>query len=283
MEKHTIRSLQARTLERLKKHLAWQSLFILTSLTIYLTSCISPQSVIYFQGDASGSNLSRIVQDYTPVLQPNDLLSIAVGSLSAEANEIFNAVNQSTTTKLNYGGTGAGSSQVPIGYLVDTDGNIQLPLVGKVKVGGLTTNVAADTLRRRLEYYLKEPTVVVRNINFKVSVLGEVNRPSVYTIPDERITLPEVLSLAGDMTIFGRRDNVMVIREENGSREYAYLDLTSRTVFDSPFYYLHKNDVIYVEPIKARMNSTDRTMQILPLVISSVSVLTLVLWRLWLN
>ncbi|WP_229253812.1 hypothetical protein [Dyadobacter sp. NIV53] len=110
--------------------------------------------------------------------------------------------------------------------------------------------------------------------------MGEVNRPSVYVIPDEKITLPEVLSLAGDLTIYGKRNNIMIIREEKGERQYARIDLTSRATFDSPFYNLHKNDVIYVEPIKARMNLTDRTVQLAPLFLGIVTALSLAFYRL---
>lgn len=206
------------------------------------------------------------------------MLSIVVGSLNAEANEVFNGANRYSAPTTNYGTSGSSSSQ-PFGYLVDTDGQIELPLVGKIRVEGLATRIAADTIRRRLGFYLKEPSVSIRNINFKVSVLGEVNRPAVYVIPDEKITLPEVLSLAGDLTIYGRRENIMIIREENSKREYIRIDMTSRDIFDSPYYYLHKNDIIYVEPAKAKMNATDRTVQLAPLFISIVTAISLVIVR----
>lgn len=242
------------------------------------SSCVSPKSIVYFQGDTLRHSSQNVVQNYIPTIQSNDLLSIVVGSLNPEANQIFNVANESTTASSNYSTTSQSRTQ-PVGYLVDADGNIELPLVGKIKITGLQTQVAADTIRKHLMLYLKEPTVVVRNINFKVSVLGEVVRPAVYVIPDEKISIPEVLSLAGDLTIYGKRNNVMIIREENGTRQYARVDLTSRQIFDSPYYYLHKNDVIYVEPIKARMNATDRTIQLAPLLVSIVTALTLIIIR----
>ncbi len=252
---------------------------VLLVLSTMFTSCISPKSVIYFQGDTARFSADHIKQEYYSVIQPNDLLTVVVGSLNAEANEIFSAASAATAGSVNYNAAGAAQRTQPIGYLVDKNGMIELPLVGKVKVSGLESAVAADTIKARLLYYLKEPTVAVRNINFKVSVLGEVNRPAVYGVPEEKISLPEVLSMAGDLTIYGRRDNVLVIREVNGVREYAHVDLTSREIFDSPYYYLYKNDVVYVEPIKARMTTTDRTMQLLPLVLSSLSVITIILTR----
>ena len=245
-----------------------------------MTSCVSPKSIVYFQGDTLRYASDSITQRYVPTIQPNDLLSIIVGSLSAEANEIFNAANMVTTTTTTYAGNNTGAGRQPVGYLVDSDGNIELPMVGKIPVAGLITQVAADTIRRRLLTYLREPTVSVRTLNFKVSVVGEVARPSVYVIPDEKITLPEVLSMAGDLTIYGKRDNVLIIREEEGRRQYARVDLTSRQIFHSPYYYLHKNDVVYVEPVKARMAMSDNTRQLIPLYVSIVTAISLLVWRL---
>lgn len=240
-------------------------------------SCVSPKSIVYFQGDTLRYSIDSIRQTYTPTVQPNDLLSIVVGSLSPESDVIFNVPNQYTTSAMNYSATGGGSRQQSLGYLVDSEGNIEMPLVGKVKIQNLKTQVAADTIRQRLLKFLREPTVTIRSLNFKVSVLGEVNRPAVYVVPDEKITLPEMLSLAGDLTIYGRRDNITVIREENGLRQYAKVDLTSRDIFDSPYYYLHKNDLVYIEPVKARMTYADRRVQLLPLAISIVSTLGLII------
>lgn len=237
------------------------------------TSCVSPKSIVYFQGDSLRNSSEKISQNYTPTIQSNDLLSVVVGSLNSEANEMFNTVNAATTASTNYSVTSAGARLQPLGYMVDNEGNIEIPLIGKVKVKDLKTTVAADTIRHRLLNFLKEPSVIVRTLNFKVSVLGEVNRPAIYVIPDEKISLPEVLSLAGDLTIFGKRNNVMVIREENGNRQYARLDLTSREVFNSPYYYLHKNDVIYVEPVKTRLAATDRRQQLVPVIVSIVAAI----------
>lgn len=247
-----------------------------------ITSCVSPKSIVYFQGDSLKYSAQTITQNYVPTIQPNDLLTIVVGSLNNEANEVFNTPNLFTTASANYATTGGGARTQPLGYLVDADGTIEIPLVGKVHIGGLRTMTAADTIKNRLQKYLKEPSVIVRNLNFKVSVLGEVVRPAVYVIPDEKISLPEVLSLAGDLTIYGKRNNIMIIREENGKREYAKVDLTSRDIFESPYYYLHKNDVVYVEPIKARMTTTERSVQLIPVytgIITALGVLVLNLTR----
>ena len=252
------------------KGLALSSFFLFSCIIAGTTSCVSPKSIIYFQGDTTRFSSQEITQKYTPTIQPNDILAIIVGSLNAEANEVFNTPNLFTTASTNYSANGGGAKVQPLGYLVDSDGSIEIPLVGRVKIAGLRTTDAADTIRVRLLSYLKEPSVIVRNLNFKVSVLGEVHLPAVYVIPDEKITLPEVLSLAGDLTIYGNRSNVMIIREENGKREYARLDMTSREIFNSPYYYVHKNDVIYVEPVKAKMLDTDSRIRTVPIIVAIV-------------
>ncbi|MBE9466611.1 polysaccharide biosynthesis/export family protein [Dyadobacter subterraneus] len=234
------------------------------------TSCVSPKSIIYFQGDSSRLHSQQIIQNYIPKIQSNDILSIVVGSLNSEANEMFNTANTAMTASANYSAQSSGARLQPLGYLVNVDGSVEMPMIGKINIKGLTTSEAADTIRTKLLAYLKEPSVMVRNLNFKVSVMGEVKFPAVYVIPDEKITLPEVLSLAGDLTIYGNRSNVMIIREENGKREYARMDLTSTNVFNSPYYYIHKNDIIYIEPVKSKMLDTDSRIRTVPLIVSIV-------------
>lgn len=243
--------------------------FVYVVIIAGMSSCVSPKSIVYFQGDSTRYYSQEIKDTYIPKIQPSDILSIIVGSLNTEANEVFNTPNQFTTASTNYSNYGGPRVQ-PLGYLVDRDGNIEIPLLGKLRIAGMRTDEAADTIRLKLQNYLKEPSVIVRNLNFKVSVLGEVKMPGVYVIPDEKITLPEVLSLAGDLTIYGSRNNVMIVREENGKREYARLDLTSRELFNSPYYYLHKNDLIYIEPVKARMLDTDSRIRTVPLIVTIV-------------
>ncbi len=252
------------------------TLFLLGVLIISgtFTSCVSPKSIIYFQGDTLSYKVDEITESYIPTIQPNDILTIIVGSLSAEANEMFNAANSMTTAGANYSSTGSGAKLQPLGYLVQADGTIEMPLIGKVNIAGLKTIEASELLRNKLLEYLKEPSVIVRNVNFKISVLGEVRSPSIYVIPDEKITLPQVLSIAGDLTIYGNRKNVLIIREENGKREYARIDLTSRDIFSSPYYYLHKNDVIYIEPVQARMLESDIRSRRVPLVASVAAAIS---------
>jgi polysaccharide biosynthesis/export protein len=239
------------------------------------SSCVSQKDVTYFQPFDKATDLQQIElpNKYINYLQSGDILSIVVNSLSPEATAMFNPyadfqVTRNQTAQSN-------SPQPATGYLVDEEGNIALPLVGKIKVAGLSTKEATDVISKKLEHFLVSPTVNVRIINFKISILGEVVRPSVYTIPNERITLPEAISLAGDLTIFGKRNNILIVREIDGKREFGRVSLNSRELFTSPFYYLRSNDVIYVEPVKGRITTSDRAIQLAPIFISTLSILAL--------
>lgn len=210
------------------------------------------------------------------MIKKGDLLSIQVSSLNAEASTYF---NPSAMTDVSAAAGSANSLTRSIGYLVAADGTIKLPLVGQLAVADLTTSKASELISSKLRAYLKEPTVSIRNLNFKISVLGEVARPSLFTIPNEQITLPEALGLAGDLTIYGRRDNVLIIREENNQRVFARLDLTRRDAFRSPYYSLHPNDVVYVEPGKVRVTSVDRTYQLAPIITGILSLVAIIATR----
>ena len=243
---------------------------------LFLDSCTSARKLTYFQSTTGQEDTLSIAQPFVPVIKKSDVLAIQVSSLNSEASAYFNpaaaAEAGSTITPTNP------LARTP-GYLVDTDGTVRLPLVGQVPVENLTNADAAKLIQSKLTPYLKEPTVNVRNLNFKVSVLGEVARPALFTIPNEQITLPEALGLAGDLTIYGRRDNVLVVREVGDKRVFARLDLTRRDAFQSPYYSLHPNDVVYVEPGKARVTSVDRAYQLAPILIGILSLLAIIATR----
>jgi polysaccharide export outer membrane protein len=256
--------------------------YLLISACIGLTSCISSKELVLYQANGSGSDLSMTqVERYIPTIKAGDVLSVQVSSLSPEATTYFNPYGvmqamSGSQTQLN-----AQTTPFPFipGYTVSEEGQIELPLVGKQMIKGLTNSQAAASIKEKLLDYLKEPTVNVRNMNFQISVLGEVARPSHFLISTEQITLPAALGLAGDITIQGQRNNVLIIREENGQRTFNRVDLTKRDVFKSSYYYLHPNDVVYVEPGKARIANADRTYQILPIAISALSLLTIIISR----
>lgn len=252
-------------------------LFLLISFTV--SSCVSQKKISYFQVSQAEKDIQSIEDDhkYMAKLQPGDILSILVGSLSAEASELFNPYLPTVTGVASQQTTQSTSPNPATGYLVNQQGIITIPLIGKLYVSGLTTEQVTDIITEKLNKYLEQPTVNVRILNFKISILGEVNRPAVYTIPNEEITLPEAIAMAGDLTIYGKRNNVMLIRKINGKREFNRIDLTKRDLFNSPFYHLQDNDVLYVEPTKTKISSGDRLVQLAPVILSSISVLAVLI------
>lgn len=251
------------------------SLFVLALL---LSSCVSSKNLALFQdGPNTTVDSLSIAKQYTPTIQVGDVLSISVNSLNPEASAIFNLPENMALIQ----GQGLNASANPLayqpGYVVAKDGTIDFPMLGRINVAAQSSSQISSLLKEKLKAYLKEPTVNVRNVNFRISVLGEVNHPSLFLINNEQVTILQALSMANDLTIFGKRENVLVIREENGKKTFARLDLTKRDVFSSPYYYLHPNDVVYVEPNQARAASTDNTYRVAPIVISAASaVLVLV-------
>ena len=252
------------------KHFYLKPLSFVLLFTFFCSSCVSRKNVSYFQAESENAESQSVetAPVYVANIKRGDILQIIVSSLSPEASVMFNPYAAMMGSSEN-----SSNSLPPAnGYLVDEDGNITLPLVGKVQLAGLSTGKATVLITQKLDKFLQQPTASLRILNYNISVMGEVSRPSVYTIPNERITLPEALSLAGDLTIFGKRKNIMVIREVNGKREFGRVDLTRRDLFSSPYYYLHSNDVVYVEANTGKFTSSDKTAQLLPIVISVISV-----------
>jgi polysaccharide export outer membrane protein len=180
-----------------------------------------------------------------PVIQPNDLLTIQVysSSLSQEQATLFNLPNTNTT--------GSG------GYLVDIQGNITMPLVGKIGAGGLTRAQLGQKIEKTLDLYVKGPSVVVRYLQFRVNVLGEVKSPGTKNFSTDRVTIIDALGAAGDLTDYGKRNNIMVFREENGERKMYEVDLRSAAIFQSPVYQLQQNDLVYVNANKSKLGQVD--------------------------
>lgn len=268
------------TLAFLRQRFAFQLLGSVL-LAHLLSSCASTQQVVYFQGDTSQVSTMAIRLPVVPRIKSGDVLAITVGSLSEESNLVFNVPNINALTYTNFPGqTGGIARQQPWGYQVDSVGRVEMPLIGRVKISELTVSEAADTLKNRLLQFVKEPAVNVRYLNHKFSIIGEVARPATYNLLSDRVSLPEALSMAGDLTIFGRRDNVMVIRENKTTREVARLNLTSRETFTSPYYYLQDGDVIYIEPSKGKVTFTDRSVQLIPVVASVLTALGILILNL---
>lgn len=238
-------------------------------ISLCFCSCVDTKKTLYFadQPEAAISSSNVIPQS---LIQSNDILSIHVSTAVSAASDVFNTPNQTTATA-----TSASGSQLQAsGYLVNADGNIQYPIIGNIKASGLTTMQLKDQITKMLldRKLLVDPVVSVRQLNFRVSVLGEVNRPAVLNVPNEQITLLEALGLAGDVTIYGRKDNIMVIRQEGDKKIIKRLNLNTSDIFTSPYYYLKSNDVVYVEPGKSRLYSTSKFNQLLPIVLSALSL-----------
>jgi polysaccharide export outer membrane protein len=247
-------------------------LFATIAITLFATSCVDQKQISYFQPATEKSDIEKAdaIQKAALRLKAGDIISVGVSSISPESNTMFNpflVMQQMSSQNVQP------NTIVPaIGYMINDEGAISLPMVGKVEVAGLNTKEAGALIVQKLDKYLINPIVNVRMLNYSISVLGEVARPSVYNVPNERITLPEAISLAGDLTIYAKRDNILVIREVAGKREFARIDLTKRDLFNSPYYYLQPNDVIYVEPGKNKAATTNRTLVYAPTIISALSL-----------
>ncbi|MUP44547.1 polysaccharide export protein [Gramella sp. BOM4] len=230
---------------------------VLLILLLCLTfSCVSRKEIVYFQGlDQVENQLDENINTSLKI-KPNDLLTISVSAPEQEAALPFNLpVVGVPQGGAELGGLSVNGRQQLQTYLVDSDGNIEFPVLGTTEVAGLNRQELSAKLKSQISEYVQDPIVNVRIVNFQVSVLGEVNRPGTFDVKDEYLSLSKALGLAGDLSIYGRRDNVLVMREENGQKIHAYLDLTDPAVINSPFYYLQQNDVVYVEPNGAQIQS----------------------------
>ncbi|MDR0748421.1 MAG: polysaccharide biosynthesis/export family protein [Tannerellaceae bacterium] len=218
-----------------------------------LLSCGSPRNVVYLQ-DVEPLKQQTIGRPYEMIIHQDDLLAIMVNSKDPELALPFNM----PMVSYQLGSLSAPQQRV-LGYLVDKEGNIDFPILGKLAVAGLSRMQLTALIKNRLidEDLIKDPVITVQFLNFKISVMGEVARPGSFTINSDRVTLLEALSMAGDLTIYGKRDRVAVIRETNGKRTVLFHDLRSADIFESPCYYLQQNDIVYVEPNKARAGQSE--------------------------
>lgn len=248
---------------------------------LFLLGSCSVKKTIYFNDLPVDS--VRVLKESSkftdPRIQPDDMLSISVQTIdpttAAVANQSMAIQAIGASSASNVG------TQLITGFLVDRDGYVHMALLGKILVKDLTTYEARERISEVASKYYKEPTVQVRFANYKITVLGEVARPATYTVPNEKVSILDALGLAGDLTIYGKRDNVLLVREQGGQKELVRLNLNSSDIFQSPYYYLKQNDVLYVEPgrAKAAANNASRT-QTFALIGSLVSVLIVALTRL---
>ena len=263
----------------MKKKNLYKSLYLTAIFTVFFTlsGCVTNKKIPYFQDIQliERAKLDSAIKFTEPLIQPDDILSITIFTLNPATSAV---INQTISTPTIGGGANTSlNAQSANGFLVDRNGDVELSLIGKIKLSGLTTYQAKELIRERAKSIYKDPNVQIRFANFKVTVLGEVNAPAAYTLPNEKVSVLDAIGLAGDLTIYGKRDNILIVRDVDGQKEYARLNLNSSKIFNSPFYYLRQNDVIYVEPNKARVSANNAAqLQLLGAVTSIATVLVLI-------
>jgi len=234
--------------------------FVLLSILV-LSSCSTRKEIVYFQGAENLEGMESLME-FEPVFEVNDLLQIQVSSINPEVVIPFQMNMMGGSNQM--GGAGAGNSggstggggrnQGAIGYLIDVDGNIQFPVLGKIPAAGMSRSEFEAFLTEELKTYVKDAVVAVRLLNFRIVVLGETGQ-SVVPVANERISVPELIASAGGITYDGKRDNILIIREIDGVKTVGRVDMTSADVFKNPFYYLKQNDIVYVEPTYRQVKS----------------------------
>jgi polysaccharide export outer membrane protein len=258
-----------------------KAFFTYALLILITSSCATNRKLTYFSNLNVGSDYkAEIKNDIEPKIQADDLLGITVSSLSSESNALFNGGTVAPPTGAIAGSASPVVAKSGEGYLVNKEGEITFPVLGKMKLSGLTKEEAAEKLTNEIKKSVKNPTVNVRFLNFKITVIGEVNKPSTFTVPTEKVTILEALGFAGDMTAFGRRENVLIIREKDGVRSVVRVDFTNKDLLNSQYFYLQQNDVVYVEPVKAKVLQSSASSFYLPIISVAASVISVLVFSL---
>lgn len=228
--------------------------FVLVSVIVFMFSSCRPQrAIVNYLEDMRDTSARKTFYVTEPIIQKNDLLSIQVysASLDPQIDLMYNLNMQNNNSSSQ-------NSQL-YGYLVDQKGNVELPRIGVVKAEGLTKEQLADNIKVKLKGQLTDPSIIIRFMNFRVIVVGEVGQPGVKTVNVENLTLLEALAMAGDITLFGKKNEVKVLRENNGQREMGIVDVSSTKMFESPYYQLQQNDVVLVEATRYKVRQAEQT------------------------
>ncbi len=243
-------------------------LFLIISMALLMSACSSQRKVIYFQGEIPSFNEA---EKYKLKIYPGDILSVNIFTINAEAYPYFSVSMDRPMSDTR--------SAYEKGIIVNDSGQIKLPLIGSLNLGGLTISAATQLIESSLKKYIDEPIVTLKKLNFKITILGEVNKPGTYPILNERVTLPEALGLAGDVSQFGDRQKLRIIREENNETKDFLIDLTSASSIRPEIYYLHPDDIVYVQPVKRRafQNITPSVTLFTSIITTAVIALTFII------
>lgn len=258
----------------------WAILSLLLILVLTAPSCVYHKQLVNFrsEGERTVSAAVEILNQVEPKIQPNDVLHIQVNSYDDEAAQPFNRLRTGQNNNMNLGNQQGFNAQNLFGYMVSFDGFIDFPVVGRIAVAGLSLTETRNLLLTLITPYVSDAVVNVQFLNFKFTIMGEVNRPMTYNVPNPRITILEAIGMAGDLTLYANRTSILVIREVNGIREYGSVDLQSPDLFASPYFYLQQNDVIYIEPLRQRIATVaDPAQRIIGYVTAGLSIVSIVL------
>jgi polysaccharide export outer membrane protein len=242
------------------------------SLLLFFSSCVTHKAVPYFAdfSDTAKPYATRTVVYKSPIIQPDDILLITIATLD---NSLVSAVN--TTNAINAG------AQPASGYIVNSHGIVELPFVGDIQLSGLTTTEAQDTIKKAADKLFNDPIVSVRYANFKITVLGEVNHPGSFVMPNEKVTLFDALGTAGDLTDNAKSNSILLVRDSTGeNKQMVRLDINSKNIINSPYYFLRPNDMLYVEPTADKLlNTTSANIarQRISLITSAIAVVSTIL------
>lgn len=249
--------------------------FTFFSSLFFLASCGFNKQLAYFKS-TTDTSITVVQKDFEPIIQTGDILYVGVNSLDPMSSALFNFSTTGTSAAPGMQSANSLPANTTLGILVNNDGTIELPKIGKIMARGKTKDQLRNGLLEALQPYLKDPVVTIRFMNYRVTVLGEVNRPGTLPILNERVSVLEALGLAGDLTMYGNRNNILLIHENKGVKETKRLTLNDYSLFSSPYYYLQSNDVLYVEPNKAKAYISSPVAVLLPAFTTSISLLVLV-------
>jgi polysaccharide biosynthesis/export protein len=243
--------------------------YVIIAALVILTSCASTKKLTYFNDIAATTGTDSLNLPQQLRVQPGDILQITITTIDKDVSMIFNPMLLSNT--------GPGNNNIEQGYLVDSLGFITLPVAGKIYVKGKTTTTINDDVVAELSKTIRNVYVSTRLINFRISVLGDVAKPGSYKISSERITILDALSMAGDLNVTAKRNDVMIIREVDGVKSYTSLNLNDSKILSSPYYYLSNNDVVYIKPGPNRSFASSKTLQLLPAILSFISLISTII------